>query len=57
MNAVLKPAADYKVRDIKLAEFGRKPQNVKLPNGEKFTAFSWEQVDRAEQLRKDAGLK
>jgi S-adenosylmethionine synthetase len=37
--------------------FGRKPYDVKLPNGEKFTAFSWEKTDRAELLRKEAGLK
>lgn len=36
---------------------GRRPQQVVLPNGEKFTAFSWEKTDRAEALRKDAGLK
>jgi S-adenosylmethionine synthetase len=37
--------------------FGRQPKQVVLPNGEKFTAFSWEKTDRAEALRKDAGLK
>ena len=37
--------------------FGRKPKDIVLPNGEKFTSFSWEKTDRAEALRKDAGLK
>jgi S-adenosylmethionine synthetase len=37
--------------------FGRTPHKVKLANGETFTAFSWEQTDRAEALRSDAGLK
>ena len=33
--------------------FGRKPFDVKLPNGETFTAFPWEKIDRAELLRAD----
>ena len=37
--------------------FGRKPKDVVLANGEKFTSFSWEKTDRAEALHKDAGLK
>ena len=37
--------------------FGRAPYQVKLPNGEHFTAFSWEQTDKAELLREAAGLK
>ncbi len=37
--------------------FGRKPYEVTLPNGEKFTAFSWEKTDRADALRADAKLK
>ncbi len=37
--------------------FGRKPKEIVLPNGEKFTSFSWEKTDRAEALRKDAGIK
>jgi S-adenosylmethionine synthetase len=37
--------------------FGRKPKDVVLASGEKFTSFSWEKTDRAEALRKDAGLK
>jgi S-adenosylmethionine synthetase len=37
--------------------FGRTPREVKLPNGEKFTAFSWERTDRAEKLARDAGAK
>ena len=37
--------------------FGRKPKDIELPNGEKFTSFSWEKTDRAEALRTDSGLK
>ncbi|HEX4299700.1 MAG TPA: methionine adenosyltransferase [Gammaproteobacteria bacterium] len=37
--------------------FGRTPYKVKLPGGESFTAFSWEQTDKAELLRGAAGLK
>ncbi len=37
--------------------FGRKPKEIVLPGGEKFTSFSWEKTDRAEALHKDAGLK
>ena len=37
--------------------FGRKPKEIVLPSGEKFTSFSWEKTDRAEALHKDAGLK
>jgi S-adenosylmethionine synthetase len=34
--------------------FGRKPFEVKLPDGESFTAFSWEKTDKAEALQEDA---
>jgi S-adenosylmethionine synthetase len=34
--------------------FGRKPYDVTLANGEKFTAFSWEKTDKAEALKADA---
>jgi S-adenosylmethionine synthetase len=34
--------------------FGRKPFEVTLANGEKFTAFSWEKTDKAEALKADA---
>src|SRR5690606_8357237 len=34
--------------------FGRKPQQVTLPNGEAFTAFSWERTDKADELRSAA---
>ena len=34
--------------------FGRKPYDVTLANGEKFTAFSWEKTDKAELLKADA---
>jgi S-adenosylmethionine synthetase len=37
--------------------FGRAPQQVTAPNGEKYTTFSWEKTDRAEALRADAKLK
>ncbi len=37
--------------------FGRAPYEVKLPGGEKFTAFSWEKTDKAELLREAAGLR
>jgi S-adenosylmethionine synthetase len=38
--------------------FGRKPFDVTLPTGEKFTAFSWEKTDKAEQLKAEAkGIK
>ena len=37
--------------------FGRKPVDVRLANGEKFTAFSWEAIDRADALRQDSGLR
>ena len=41
--------------------FGRKPQEVTYTDGagkkHKATAFSWEKTDRADALRKDAGLK
>jgi S-adenosylmethionine synthetase len=34
--------------------FGRKPYEVKLDNGETFTAFSWEKTDKAAELAEDA---
>ncbi len=37
--------------------FGRTPQLVKDANGKSYTTFSWEKIDRAEALRKDAKLK
>ena len=37
--------------------FGRTPHAMTDANGNTFTAFSWEQTDRADALRKDAGLK
>jgi S-adenosylmethionine synthetase len=41
--------------------FGRKPKDVSYVDGkgakQTATAFSWERTDRAEDLRKDAGLK
>jgi S-adenosylmethionine synthetase len=41
--------------------FGRKPHEISYLDGagkkQTGTAFSWEKTDRAEALRKDAGLK
>jgi len=37
--------------------FGRTPHKMTDANGKTFTAFSWEQTDRAAALRTDAGLK
>ena len=37
--------------------FGRTPYKVKHANGSSFTAFSWEQTDKADELRADAGIK
>ena len=41
--------------------FGRKPQSIEYVDGagkkQKATAFSWEQTDRADDLRKAAKLK
>jgi S-adenosylmethionine synthetase len=34
--------------------FGRKPFEVTLANGEKYTAFSWEKTDKADALKEDA---
>jgi len=34
--------------------FGRKPYDVTLATGEKFTAFSWEKTDKAEALKEAA---
>ncbi len=34
--------------------FGRAPYDVKLTNGERFTAFSWEKTDKAELLKNAA---
>jgi S-adenosylmethionine synthetase len=41
--------------------FGRKPQAIEYVDGagkkQKATAFSWEQTDKADELRKAAKLK
>jgi S-adenosylmethionine synthetase len=37
--------------------FGRKPYAVKGADGSTFTAFSWEETDKADELRHAAGLK
>ena len=44
-------------RTAAYGHFGRQPEQVTMPNGERFTSFSWERTDRAELLRRDAGLK
>jgi len=50
IHPMYQPTASY-------GHFGRKPYEVKLANGETFTAFSWEKTDKAEALRAAAGLK
>jgi S-adenosylmethionine synthetase len=42
-------------RTAAYGHFGREPEKVTLPNGESFTAFSWEKTDKAEALAADAG--
>ncbi len=37
--------------------FGRTPELITAADGSKFTAFSWEKIDKAEELAKAAGLK
>ncbi|MDZ4811819.1 MAG: methionine adenosyltransferase [Pseudomonadota bacterium] len=37
--------------------FGRTPYEIKGADGSKYTAFSWEKTDKAEELGKAAGLK
>jgi S-adenosylmethionine synthetase len=50
VHPMYRPTAAY-------GHFGRTPYKVKLPGGESFTAFSWEETDKAELLREAAGLK
>jgi S-adenosylmethionine synthetase len=50
VHPMYRPTAAY-------GHFGRAPYAVKLPNGESFTAFSWEKIDKAQLLRDAAGLK
>ncbi|HBG29969.1 MAG TPA: methionine adenosyltransferase [Gammaproteobacteria bacterium] len=59
----LRPAGLIAMLDLKrpiyrntaaYGHFGRKPYEVKLANGETFTAFSWEKTDKAEVLAADA---
>jgi S-adenosylmethionine synthetase len=50
IHPVYQPTASY-------GHFGRKPYEMKLADGTTATAFSWEKTDRAEALRKAAGLK
>ena len=41
-------------RTAAYGHFGRKPTPVRLANGRSFTAFSWENTDKAAQLRADS---
>ncbi len=50
VHPMYQPTASY-------GHFGRAPYNVKLDNGETFTAFSWEKTDKADVLRADAKIK
>src|SRR6201988_4416716 len=50
VHPMYQPTASY-------GHFGRSPYNVKLDNGETFTAFSWEKTDKADLLRAEAKLK
>ncbi|HEU0307287.1 MAG TPA: methionine adenosyltransferase, partial [Lysobacter sp.] len=53
-HPIYQPTASY-------GHFGRKPKEISYTDGagkkHKATAFSWEKTDRADALRKDAGLK
>jgi len=49
VHPMYRPTAAY-------GHFGRTPYKVKLPGGESFTAFSWEETNKAELLRDAAGL-
>lgn len=44
-------------RTASYGHFGRKPVKVKGADGSVYTAFSWENTDKAEALRADAKLK
>jgi len=54
LHPIYQPTASY-------GHFGRKPREISYVDGagkkHTATAFSWEKTDRAEALRKDAGLK
>ena len=50
VHPMYQPTASY-------GHFGRSPYQVKLPNGESFTAFSWEKTDKADVLRADAKIR
>ncbi len=50
IHPMYQPTASY-------GHFGRTPKQVKLPNGETFTTFSWEKTDKVDALRVDAKLK
>ena len=59
---------DFHVADIRQADFGRAPQRATYQwvegNGETrkhrsetYTAFTWEQTDKADELREAAGIR
>jgi S-adenosylmethionine synthetase len=50
VHPMYRPTASY-------GHFGRAPYKMKGPDGKTFTAFSWEQTDKADLLRQAAGLK
>jgi S-adenosylmethionine synthetase len=50
VHPMYRPTASY-------GHFGRTPYKMKGPDGKSFTAFSWEQTDKADMLRDAAGLK
>jgi len=50
LHPIYQPTASY-------GHFGRKPYDIKMEDGSVATAFTWEKTDRADALRKAAGLK
>ena len=62
-NFDLRPGGIIKMLDLihpmyqataSYGHFGRAPYDIKLANGESFTAFSWEKTDKAELLKSEA---
>ena len=43
-------------RTAAYGHFGREPEEVRGPNGESYTTFSWERTDKAAELRDAAGV-
>jgi len=50
VHPMYQPTAAY-------GHFGRAPYQVKLDDGETFTAFSWEKTDKADLLRAEAKIR